>query len=112
MGREFKCPFCEQPLASPAGMKAGLEDVEGGRCGCGAVYVYDRTGRKLGEAYSEALLLAYGGDYDRAFSAGEGEYEELILRHHRRLNKFIEGEGGRMDRSPKLYFIRRKKPEA
>jgi len=106
--REFRCPFCESLLAPPTELRSGLEVFEGGRCTtCSAVYVYDRTGRMLGEALSIALIFANNGDYDKAFSEG-GEYEEAVLRYNPRLNIFSLGDGGRLDRSQKFFFLRLK----
>src|SRR3989304_3706659 len=105
--KEFKCPFCGSLLEPPVEIKSGFEVFEGGKCSCGAVYVYDRTGRKLGEALTEALVFAHDGDYDKAFTSDE-DYEEAVIRHNQRLNRFLEGDGGRLDRSPKFYFLRLK----
>lgn len=106
----LKCPFC-------GGLPGPLEEIEtpfrdiidGGHCSCGAIYVFDRSGRKLGEAYSEALVLAYDWDYDRAFSAPEGDYEEAVIRYNNRIKMYLTGEGSHIDRFPKFYFIKRKK---
>lgn len=110
MAREpLQCPFCKETLEPPSEIKLRFETIEGGRCTCGAVYVYDRTGRNLGEAFTSALVLAYDEDYDKAFSAPEGDYEEAVIRYYQRLGRFVEGEGDRLDRSPKFYFLKRKK---
>ena len=82
--------------------------IDAGRCGCGAIYVFDRSGRQLGEAYSEALAMAYDWDYDRAFSTPEEDYEEAVVRYNPRFCKYMEGEGSPKDRSPKYCFIKRK----
>jgi hypothetical protein len=109
----LKCPFCLAALGSPAEIDTPFGDtVEGGFCGCGSAFVFDRTGRLLGEAYTSALALAYNWDYDAAFGAGEGEYEEAVVSYNTRWQKYILGDGGRFDRSPKYYFIKRhRKPE-
>jgi hypothetical protein len=96
----LKCPFCGEIIGMPEEIKTPFGDtLEGGRCGCGALYVFDRTGRKLGEAYSEALALAFDWDYDTAFSTPVEEYK---------VGKFMGGEGDYRDRSSKFYFIKRK----
>jgi hypothetical protein len=106
--RVLKCPFCMTPLSGAQDIDTPFGDtIEGGFCGCGTAFVYDRSGRMLGEAYSEVLALAYGWDYDAAFSAAEGEYEEAIVSFNSKARKYVMGEGGRFDRSPKYYFIRR-----
>ncbi len=108
----LQCPFCGETPGIPIEIVTPFGDtIEGGNCRCGAVYVYDRTGRKLGEAYTEALVLAYGWDYDRAFAAPEGSYEEAVVRFNSRVRKFIVGEGDIKDRSAKFCFIKRKKAD-
>jgi hypothetical protein len=111
--RILKCPFCMTPLSGEVEIDTPFGDtIEGGFCGCGTAFVFDRTGRMLGEAYIDALALAYNWDYDAAFSAAEGEYEEAVVRFNTRVRKYMMEGGGRFDRSPKYYFIRRpKKPE-
>lgn len=105
----LKCPFCGEIIGMPEEIKTPFGDtLEGGRCGCGALYVFDRTGRKLGEAYSEALALAFDWDYDAAFSTPVEEYDEAVIRFHSKVGKFMGGEGDYRDRSSKFYFIKRK----
>lgn len=67
-GGEAKCPFCGNIFEIPCEIKAKLGNVfSGGRCSCGAVYVFDRTGHNLGEAYVDALVLSCDGDWDMAW---------------------------------------------
>lgn len=107
--RTLRCPFCLSPVELQEGMQASFGGtVDGGRCGCGAVFVHDRTGRLLGEAYMDALAMAFGWDYDAALGAESGSYEEAVVRFEPRIGKFLLDEGGRFDRSPKYYFVRRK----
>jgi|Deesub1362A_J573_1020465.scaffolds.fasta_scaffold00168_57 hypothetical protein len=106
----LKCPFCGEVPEPMSEIDTPFGDtIEGGSCGCGAVYVYDRTGRKLGESYTEALVLAYDWDYDAAFFTAEEEYEEAVIRFDIRMRKFLGGEGNFRDKSPKFYFIKKKK---
>jgi|GEM_PF-815307 len=108
----LKCPLCGQTPGIPSDIDTPFGgEVEGGNCDCGAVYVYDRTGRMLGEAYSEALVMAFDWDYDAAFSAPEGSFDEGVVRYNGRTNQFFEGEGDVRDRSARFYFVRRKKTD-
>lgn len=108
----LRCPFCDGIPGVPTDISTPFGDeIEGGNCKCGAVYVYDRTGRKLGEAFTEALVLAFDWDYDAAFSAPEGSYEEAVIRFNPRVRKFLEGEGDFRDRSSRFYFVRRKRAD-
>lgn len=106
----LRCPFCGEVAGVPVDIRTPFGDeIEGGYCDCGAVYVFDRTGRKLGEAFTEALVLAFDWDYDAAFSAPDGSYEEAVMRFNPRIRKFLEGEGSFNDRCGRFYFVRRKK---
>jgi len=109
--RTFRCPFCLAPLGVEENIPTPFGDtVDGGRCACGARFVNDRTGKMLGEAYMEALAFAYDWDYDAALSGAGGGYDEEVVRFDPRLGKFFLGDGGKLDRSPKYYFVRRKAP--
>lgn len=106
----LKCPFCGAPQMPPMEINTPFGgSVDGGRCECGAVYVYDRTGRKMGEAYQDAIALAFDWEYDAAVAAGEGEFEEGASRYSARARAFLSGEGDFRDRMPKFFFIKRKK---
>jgi hypothetical protein len=106
----LKCPFCAEIPTVPVEIDTPFGGtVDGGNCPCGAVYVYDRTGRMLGEAFSDALALAFEWNYDSAFSAAEDSYKEGVVRFNKRARKFFSGEGDPRDRSARFYFIRRKK---
>ncbi len=111
--RILKCPFCMGPLNVVENIETPFGDeVDGGSCRCGTVFVYDRSGKKLGEAYMEAIAMAYDWDYDAAMEAADGGYEEAVARYDARHGKYLLGEGGRFDRNPKYYFVKRKrKPE-
>lgn len=109
--RTFRCPFCLAPLGVEEDMPTPFGDtVDGGRCACGARFVYDRSGKMLGEAYMEALAFAFDWDYDAALSGGEGSYDEEVVRFDPRMGKYFLGDGGKFDRSPKYYFVRRRPP--
>lgn len=66
---EAECPFCGRPMDRPHDITARFGNVfAGGACKCGAVYVYDRSGHNLGDAYVDALTYACHGDPDTAWS--------------------------------------------
>jgi hypothetical protein len=79
----------------------------GGRCGCGAVYSYDETGRLMGEAFVDALALLYSEDYDAAFSAPAEEYEERTVSYDRFRGVFSSG-GRPFDKTGKFIFLKKK----
>jgi len=62
------CPFCGKLFEKPRDIKAELGNTfTGGKCSCGAVYVFDRAGHNLGEAYVDALVFACNGDWETAW---------------------------------------------
>ncbi|MDA8170103.1 MAG: hypothetical protein M0Z59_10480 [Nitrospiraceae bacterium] len=105
--RVFTCPFCGRVPESPQKIDMQFGETCGGRCECGAIYVYDETGRMLGEAFVDALALLYGGDYDAAFSASEDDYEEEVISFDKRTNKYIQG-GNVLSKASKFLFLRKK----
>lgn len=84
------CPFCSRPIDEPCEIKTALGNTfTGGRCECRAVFVYDRSGHNLGEAYVDALAFACDGDWDKALSLiPDEDYEVKELGYDSRRNKF------------------------
>jgi len=110
----LNCPFCSRPLDPPGEIKSRFgSSFEGGRCECGAVYVFDSTGHSLGEAYIDALGLACGDDMDNAWSLiPDKDYTVLELGYDRRRNK-LGGEPKLRKNSPVfLFLLLNKKPAA
>jgi hypothetical protein len=108
----LKCPFCGEYLEMPDKIETPFGgDLDGGTCSCGAVFVFDETGRMLGEAYSDALAFVFEWDYDAAFSAEEDDYEEAVIRYNSRIGKFVGGQGSFRDRGSRFFFIRRTEKE-
>jgi len=66
--REPQCPFCGELFERPQDIRTELGNVfSGGKCECGAVYVFDRSGHNLGEAYVDGLVFACDGDWETAW---------------------------------------------
>ncbi len=107
--RVLSCPFCGRSPEGPRKIQMRFGETTGGHCECGAVYVYDETGRMLGEAFNDALALLYREDYDAAYSAAEGEYEEEIITYEKRLRRYAQG-AGPYDRSAKYLFLKKTSP--
>jgi hypothetical protein len=77
-----RCPFCMTPISEESTQVTydGITCFDGGRCQCGAVYAYDHSGHKLGQAYEDALYFACNGDIDRALSlVPDEEYKQAII---------------------------------
>jgi len=107
----LKCPFCDRPIEEPQEIKTHFgSSITGGRCECGAVYVYERSGHNIGDAYVETLTLACEGDMDKAWSlTPDKDYEILELTYNTRRNKFGRESVSRGKPSPVYLFIRLKK---
>ena len=109
----LRCPFCNRLLGSPAEITTRFgSSFEGGRCDCGAVFIYDRGGHSLGDAYVDALGLLCGYDWDRAWSLVPGEDYDVVERgYDSRRNRF-GSEPRRRSNSPVFLFLRLRKEEA
>lgn len=109
--RVFTCPFCGQRPEDPHNIEMHFGTTTGGMCRCGAVYVFDETGRMLGQAFVEALALLYGDDYDKAFSSvPEEEYEEEIISYDPRRKIYYNG-SNIFERSSKFLFLKKTNPD-
>jgi hypothetical protein len=105
----FRCPFCLLPLYKIYDIETPFGTmVEGGKCSCGAVFMFNASGKNLGDTYSDVLAFAYDWDFDAAFGAGEGEYEEATVRMA--AGKYLLGDGSVRDRTPKYLFVKRLAP--
>ncbi len=91
--REPLCPFCRRLFERPHDIKAELGNIfTGGKCECGAAYVFDRTGHNLGEAYVDALVFACHGDWETAWKlTPEIDYEIKSLYYDFEGHQLIEG---------------------
>jgi hypothetical protein len=74
------CPFCGESFAPPAEISTRLGFITGGRCVCGAVYVFDPSKKNMGEAFMDALAYACNDDWDLAMSLKrDTDYDEALL---------------------------------
>jgi len=107
----LRCPFCERPIEEPQEIMSRFGNTfSGGRCICSAVYVYDRGGHSMGDAYVDVLSLVYDGDLEKAWSMTPGEdYEVLELTYNSRRHKFGREAITRGRPSPGFLFVRLKK---
>jgi hypothetical protein len=107
----LRCPFCDMPIEEPEEIMSRFGNtITGGRCACGTVYVYDRTGHNMGDAYVDVLNLACDGDLEKAWSMTPGEdYDILELTYNTKRRKFGRETGSRGRPSPSFLFVRLKK---
>ncbi|MBI5639957.1 MAG: hypothetical protein HZA17_05980 [Nitrospirae bacterium] len=110
-GNMLGCPFCDRPLSEPSETMSRFGNIiTGGKCECGAVYVYDRSGHNMGDAYVDLLTLSCDGDLDKAWGLSPGEdYEVRELTYDSRRNKFGRESKPRGKPMPVFLFLRLKK---
>ncbi|MBA4371578.1 MAG: hypothetical protein C0402_01810 [Thermodesulfovibrio sp.] len=95
-GTGLRCPFCEEPVGALQEITARFGNTfTGGKCSCGAVFVYDGSGHNLGDAYVDGLAYACDNDFDKAWSlVPEEDYEIRELCADTRRNKFLTARRG------------------
>lgn len=109
----LKCPFCSRLLTSPGEINSRFgSSFEGGRCDCGAVFVYDQGGHTLGDAYVDALGFLCDDDWDKAWSLVPGEDYELVELGYDSRRRRFGGEPRRRSNSPVFLFLRLKQNSA
>jgi hypothetical protein len=99
------CPFCRQEITPPQEVDGLWFEFDGGCCACGAAFALDPTARNGGAVLLQTIVMASGGDWDRAmeFSPGE-DYQDALVRHY---NSFTH----RLDPNAfgTIYFVRMKR---
>lgn len=101
-----KCPFCNEFFKEPERMETEMGECIGGKCSCGAVYCFDPTGHNVGEAYLDALVLAYGEDWG---GVADDAYSEAVFAYDARTHRLTPvKETRRPDSSGKVVFIKAK----
>lgn len=104
-----RCPFCGFEISKPVLTNTDFGEILAGKCQCSAIYVCDLTGRCVGEAYMEALVLLKGDwdigalDPDKDYTYSDMDYD---YKTHKKIDTIILGE------SPgKLVFLLKKEAE-
>ena len=77
--QKASCPFCWEWLPLPQRHRKVFsgDGCSGGRCECGAWFVFDVTGHEGGQAVLDVRALACEGDLDRALSLRDSVDAEL-----------------------------------
>ncbi|MCX8031098.1 MAG: hypothetical protein N3A59_05925 [Thermodesulfovibrionales bacterium] len=90
-----RCPFCEKIIEKPVVTTTDLGEIISGKCKCNAIYVCDLTGRSVGEAYMEALVLLKG-DWDIGTLDPDSDYlysdMDYDYKTHKKINRISLGE--------------------
>jgi hypothetical protein len=98
-----RCPFCRAEIGRPGEVEGGQwYDFAAGSCPCGAIFAHDPTARNGGAVFLQALLMAAGGDMDRAMGLGEGvDYDVgYVQKYNSVLHRLEPNSFGT------LYFVR------
>jgi hypothetical protein len=103
------CPFCNALLERPSEIKINsVEKAIGGTCRtCGALSIFDPTGKNLGEVMVQALDLA-ARELSKDVSdmiAGE-DYDDVILNYDLRTHRSSGKARGLMNRHGCLYILK------
>jgi len=102
------CPFCGKLIDIPQKIKTALGDIIGGRCECGAVYVFDRSGHNLGQAFVDALNFACEGKCDDPWELIPGkDYLEILSYYDPRSHTLKQREGGRAPENICFIFLKK-----
>jgi hypothetical protein len=106
--RPVRCPFCGTEIPRPKELDGGLwYEFDGGFCSCGAAYALDPTARNGGQVLLQALVMASGGDWDRALGLAPGvDYDDICLRRYDAYSHRLSSTA-----FASLYFIRLRRPE-
>ncbi len=89
-----RCPFCNEPFDPPYEISTELGFFIGGVCNCNAVYVYDVSGKNLGEAYMDALSYACKENWELALSLEpEKDYNEVYIRYNYNNHSVLKNSG-------------------
>ncbi len=102
--RSLQCPFCDNLLGRPVEINFNSMELLGGICTCRAIYVLDRTGHQLGQAYMDAMQFICKGDIDKALALNPEDYEDVDLDYNYASN--TSGRAGEGEKSGKLLFMR------
>ncbi len=102
------CPFCGQEIERPE-LVGNDPDIILGKCKCGAVYACDESGKNLGTAFIEALVMACNNDWNMAWELSEDkDFITDIVKNYDPINHFIVPTGVLENRRivGALYFVR------
>lgn len=97
----LQCPFCDNYLMRPVNVNLKSMDLTGGICKCGAIYAMDRTGHNFGEIFWDALTFVCRGDFDKALSLNQEDYESVDYDYDLHSNTI-----SRTGKAGKLVFVR------
>lgn len=104
------CPFCEERFERPrplADTEGEAHTFDGGRCGCGAVFVLDTTGRQGGQALLDSMALGCDGDRDRGLTlSADVDYKLEQVAYNPRTHSLDPKRVSRRFGQPTLYFFK------
>jgi hypothetical protein len=102
------CPFCEQKIPRPKALLKG-DEVKGGHCDCGALFLFDESGKTGGQIMVDGLSALCDGDIDAGMRLRIGvdcEIKDIGYRERTHsLEPSLPGRGS--FGIPKLWFFHR-----
>ena len=97
-----RCPFCRQEIDRPKEVEGQWFEFDGGTCACGAAFALDPTARNGGAVLLQAIVMAAGGDWDKALAIAPGEdYDDTPVTHYHPLSHSLSPTA-----FATLYFVR------
>lgn len=107
------CPFCGIDIERPE-ILGEDPDIRLGKCSCGAIYACDESGKNMGIAFVEALVMACNKDWDKAWGLSEDQdFKTEVIEHYDIVSHFVVP-GGVFDKrriSGVLFFVRLNNPQ-
>jgi hypothetical protein len=112
-GERAFCFFCKAVLPRPKKRPWNpISLLPGGKCGCGAHFVIDPTGRLGGQAFLEVMEDLCDGDRDRSLTlVRDRDFEEFIENYDAQAHQYIKGFRGYARGMARLYLVRWKPTE-
>ena len=109
--RRILCPFCKEKVPAPRRVSEVFtpDRCLAERCGCGAVYAVDETGRLGGQALLDAQAVLCDGDLRLAMTLETGK--QVDVRSQPCPVQKIRGGGSRFKQtsaSARAWFVRRR----
>ena len=97
------CPFCRMEVPRPQELEGIWYEFDGGVCPrCGASFAVDPTARNGGAVFTQAVVQACGGDWEKALGLAPGaDFDEAFLTNYDSFSHRIKPMG-----FGTVYFVR------
>jgi hypothetical protein len=109
--RRLLCPFCKEKVPAPRRVREVFtpDGCLSERCGCGAVYAVDETGRLGGQALLDAQAVLCDGDLQLAMTLESGKHVDVLSKPlQSQTLRAGTSRFNRVSRSARAWFVRRR----